>query len=103
MEYNYKLYDGCLEIENTRYRRYFLTIVIFSTIGVAIVLIIIAILIYKFHNECSCNRSNTSVEKREQKVYFRNINPGLEIQDIKKDDENNYMIETPYYLIDKKK
>lgn len=102
MEYNYKLYDGCLEIENTRYHRYFLTIVIFSTIGVAIVLIIIAILIYIFHNKCSCNKSNTSVENK-QKITSQNINPGLEIQDIKKNDENNYMVETPYYLIDKEK
>ena len=102
MEYYYKRRDGYTEIENKRYRRYFLTIVIFSTIGVAIVLIIIAILIYKFHNKCSCNKSNTSVENK-QKITSQNINPGLEIQDIKKDDENNYMVETPYYLIDKKK
>ena len=102
MEYNYNLNEGCLEIENTRYRRYFLTIVIFSTIGALIALIIIAILIYKFHNKCSCNKSNTSVENKE-KISSQNQNTGLEIQDIKKDDENNYMVETPYYLIDKEK
>ena len=66
MEYQYKIKDGCLIIENTRYRRYFLTIVILSTIGGAIVLIIIAIIIYKVCKKRPSYITNIPLENYER-------------------------------------
>ena len=91
--------EYCLKVENTRYRRYFLLIVLSITIGGPIVLIIIIIIIYKFRNKCPCKKSNSS-EEYEEDFPTPYATPGLEIQDIKKNDEDNYMAEKPYYLLD---
>jgi len=52
-------------------------------------LFILAIIIYKFHFKCPCKKTKSHED-----------NEDLEIQDIKKNDENNYMVEKPYYLLD---
>ena len=100
MEYQYKIKDGCLIIENTRYRRYFLTIVILSTIGGAIVLIIIAIIIYKVCKKRPSYITNIPLENYERPPtpYPADLDIGNNI----KDDEYNYNIETPYYKFNEK-